>query len=72
MAPLDKPLIQLVDAMELISSSMADPHRWSMKERRAMRSALDHLLKVTGELDNIEIGPEPTDTWKTINDGGSL
>ncbi len=69
---IDQPLIDLVDAMEKISRVMADPHRWTLKERRDMRHALDYLLKVTGELDSVEIGPEPADTWKAINDGGSL
>ncbi len=66
MKEIDEQTILLVDAMEKISRAMADPHRWSLKEQRDMRTALDFLMKVTGELDYVEIGPEPFDTWKKV------
>ena len=63
---MEDPTAQVINAIELLSRSLTDPHHWSLKKRKQLKQMIDIGLQVTDELENIEIGPEPADKWKKV------
>lgn len=63
---IDQATIDVVDAIEKASRALAHPHRWRLRDQYKIKQAIGLLMQVTGELENIEIGPEPASKWKTL------
>ncbi len=62
---IDEDTLLLIDAIEKISRTMK-PGNWSRKNHNRLTQAMALLMQVTGELENVEIGPVPADVWKKV------
>ena len=64
----DDPTLLVIDAIEKISRAMTYKGHWSRKDITRLKHMIAIGMQVTGELDNIEIGPMPADKWTQLTE----
>ena len=59
--------LDVLRAVEILSVSLKDKHRWSRKEQGYINHAIAYAMKAIGECENIEIGTvDAADTWSEL------
>lgn len=66
---IDQSTIDVIDGIECLSRALAKG-KWSRRDQGKLKQAIGFCMQVTGELDNIEIGPEAASTWSVMTEKG--